>query len=122
VVGRIKVRRGGVERIEVGGGGVERGDGLVGDVVKETALVVGLYELRRDGPLEATGAELDGGAPSLHASQGPREALLHPSVERVQPPEDLVEGELEGGIHGGEPKWRALISMMVSNPTEIVNQ
>jgi hypothetical protein len=95
--------------IGVGGGGVGRGDGLVGqggDLVEETALVVGHDELK------AAGAELDGGAPR-------RETLLHPSVELVEPTEDLVEGKLEEGIRSEVPKSMDL--MKASRPRGLVS-
>ena len=80
-----------------------------GGLVEEASPVVGLDELRRGRLLKAADAKLDGGASLLQRGHGPREALLYPSVQLIQPPEDHVAGKLEGGIHGAVPKSMALI-------------
>lgn len=82
-----------------GGGGVGRGDGLIGgggNLVEESAPVVRNDELRRARLLEDADAGLDSGAPLLHLGPAP----IHPSVELVELPLELVEPKLERGIHG----------------------
>jgi hypothetical protein len=56
----------------------------------------------------------------LQCGQGPREALHDPSVQLVQPLEDLVEGKLVGGIHGA--RYRELVDLIptVSYPTGLL--
>lgn len=82
-----------------GGGGVGRGAGLIGDgenLVEESAPVVRNDELRPARLLEDADAGLDSGAPLLHLGPAP----IHPSVELVELPLELVEPKLKRGIHG----------------------
>ena len=88
---------------------------LIGVVtfVEVAALVVGLDLWSRAELLEAVDADLDGGVPRLQRSHGPRETLLHPSVELIEPPVDLVEEEPGGsGIHGATENRLSLVPIV----------
>ena len=52
-------------------------------------------------------------APLLQRGHGPREAPLHPSVELIEPPVDLVEEEPGGsGIHGATENRLSLVPIV----------